>query len=74
MAKVIKVKCNGPSKHVNEINLDKALGETVVLRGGPEVKQSALQAGSVPERLVLNCQFWSEGKVILTRDMVEENL
>jgi len=74
MQKIIKVKCNGPNKHVNEIDLVKALGETVVLRGSPEVQQSAVQKGSVPERLVLNCQFCTEGKVILTRDMVEENL
>jgi len=74
MPKFIKVKCNGPNKHINEIDLDKALGTSVVLRGGPEVQQSAVQAGSVPERLVLNCQFCTEGKVILTRDMIEENL
>ena len=76
MAKIIKVRCNGPNGHINEVDLDKALGETVVLRGGPAVQQSPVKAGAgnLPDRLILRCQSCTEGKVILTRDMIEENI
>ena len=33
MAKIIKVRCNGPNKHVNQIDLDKALRTAIVLKG-----------------------------------------
>lgn len=74
MPKIIKVRCNGPNKHVNEIDLKKALGETVVLRGGPAVQQSPVQSGYVPKRLILNCQFCTEGKVIVTSDIIGKNI
>ena len=42
MAKTIKVRCNGPGRHVNEIGLDEALEPTVVLRGAlPAVREAA---------------------------------
>ena len=68
MPKIIKIKCNGPNKCINEIDLDKALGTTVVLRGVSTTERQ------IPERIVKPCQFCTKGKVILTREMFEENL
>ncbi len=69
MPKIIKIKCNGPDKHINEVDLDKALGTTVVSRGGPTKIERP-----IPERVVKKCQFCTVGKVILMREMFEENL
>ena len=68
MPKIIKIKCNGPNKCINEIELDKALGTTPVLRS---VSTTGRQ---IPERIVKPCQFCTKGKVIITREMFEENL
>ncbi len=69
MSKIVKVRCNGTGKHVNEVDLDKALRPDVILRGKPANEQP-----SIPERVVLHCKECTEGKVILTRKMIEENL
>ncbi len=69
MPKTIKIKCNGPNKCINEIDLEKALGTTVVLRDG-----STKNERPIPERVVKKCQFCTVGKVIITREMFEENL
>ena len=68
MAKIIKVKCNGAGQHENEIDLEDILGPDVVLHGTP------IDTGRpIPERIVRKCEECIEGKVILTRDMIEEN-
>ena len=68
MARIIKVRCNGPEHHVNEIDLDE------VLKPFPVYRVMATGPGAanreIPERLVLPCQHGSEGKVVLTRDMI----
>ena len=66
MSQLMKVKCNNPDRHVNEIDLEKLLRSTPVLRGKSEPVQQ-----HTPERLVLRCQHCAEGKVIITRQMVE---
>ena len=69
MAKIIKVRCTGSGQHVNEIDLDSILGATVVLHGTP------IDTGRpIPERIVRRCDVCSEGRVILTREIIEENL
>jgi len=69
MAKIIKVQCTGREQHVNEINLEDVLGPDVVIYGNP------IDTGRpIPERIVRRCEECSEGKVILTREMIEENL
>ena len=68
MAQVIKVTCNGPQQHVNEVDLDAALEPTIVLRTSPSVSSVA----AVPERLVLKCRFCTEGRIVLTRRMMDE--
>lgn len=64
MAKIINVRCNGAGKHVNEVDIDKITQPTMVVRGHPKK--------SLRERYVLPCQFCTEGKVIVTREMIEE--
>ena len=49
MASTIKVRCNGPDKHVNEIDLDEALKPTTVLRG------ASTDERRIPKRLVPWC-------------------
>lgn len=67
MAKIIKIKCNGPNRHVNEVDLHSLLTTTIVARGvdPPAVPRDA------PERLVRPCRECTAGKVIVTREMIE---
>jgi len=75
MPKIIKVRCNGPAKHINEVDLDKALETSFVLRGGPVQSQQPIESQqATPERIVLRCRECNEGKVIITRQMLQENL
>lgn len=69
MEKIIKVKCTGTGQHINEINLEDVVGEDVILYGSPIVT-----GRQIPARIVRNCEVCEEGKVVLTRDMIEENL
>lgn len=66
MGQVINVRCNGPNRHVNEVDLDDALRETSTLRSAD------LFSPSTPERVVLRCRECTDGKVIVTRGMVED--
>jgi len=69
MARIIKVQCTGREQHVNEIELENVLGPNVVIHGTP------IDTGRpIPERIVRKCEQCSEGRVILTREMIEENL
>ena len=66
MPEIIKIKCNGPNKHINEVDLSDALREQPVARqmDGPST--------SMPDRIVLRCRECVDGRVILTRAMIEE--
>ena len=64
MVRMIKVRCNGSGKHVNELDLDKYTKPQIVVRGQPK--------SNLPERLVIPCQHCTEGKLIITRKMIEE--
>ena len=69
MARIIKVRCAGVGQHVNEIDLDDVLGGMVILHGSP------IDTGRpIPERIVRRCDVCSEGRVIITREMIEKNL
>jgi hypothetical protein len=68
MAKIIKVQCTGREQHINEIDLEEILGSTVVMHGTP------IDTGRpIPERIVRKCEQCIEGRVIITREMIEEN-
>jgi len=69
MPRIIKVKCTGPEQHENEIDLHDVIGSDVVIYGGPIVAGRQL-----PARVVRRCDVCDQGKVILTREMIEENL
>jgi hypothetical protein len=69
MPNIIKVKCTGPNEHVNEVDIENVLGTDVVLRGTP------IETGRpIPSRIVRRCDVCVEGKVIITREMIVENL
>lgn len=66
MATIIKVQCTGKGQHVNEIDLDDVLGDDVIVYG------AAIDTGrQIPARIVRRCDECDEGKVILTREMIE---
>lgn len=69
MANIISVQCTGPGRHVNEINLEDILGESVILDGSP-----IATGRQVPERIIRKCDVCVEGRVIITREMVERSL
>jgi hypothetical protein len=68
MAKIVKIKCNGAGQHVNDVDLDRALEEAVVFRGA----EARLQ--KLPERVTLRCSVCAEGRIVITRQMLEEML
>jgi len=66
MATIIRVPCTGRDQHVNEIDLDDILGDDVVLHG------AAIDTGrQIPARIVRRCDECDEGKVVITREMIE---
>ena len=67
MGQVIKVRCNGPNRHVNEVDLEDALRGDFVTR-----RTDFSSSSSVPERTVLRCHECTDGKVVVTREMVED--
>ncbi|MFH1891588.1 MAG: hypothetical protein ABIK83_02780 [Candidatus Zixiibacteriota bacterium] len=70
MGKMIKVRCDGPGKHVNTVDVEAVLETDVILRSTGKGKGGR----SIPKRLVLPCRECAVGKVIITRDMIEANL
>ena len=72
MAKIIKVRCNGPGKHINKVDLEKALKKDTVVR---EANLDERPSGpSIPERIILPCKECTNGQVIISRAIIEENL
>ncbi len=69
MARIIKVRCTGPEQHENEIDLDDVIGSDVVIYGGP-----IATGRDLPARIVRRCDICDLGKVIVTREMIEEHL
>jgi hypothetical protein len=65
MGQIIKVRCNGANRHVNEVDVDGALREDSVAR------RVDFASPVVPERIVLRCRECTDGRVIVTRVMIE---
>ena len=69
MARIIKVRCTGRQQHENEIDLETILGTDVILHGAP------IDTGrQIPHQIVRRCDVCDEGKVVITRTMIEESL
>lgn len=66
MAKIIKVLCTGAGQHENEIDLEDVIGSDVVIYGGP-----IATGRDLPAQIVHRCAVCDEGRVIITRDMIE---
>ena len=66
MAEMIKIRCNGPTQHVNDVDLGEALREQ------PITRNVVFTSPEVPDRIVLHCRECTDGKVILTRAMIEQ--
>lgn len=68
MAKIVKIKCNGVGQHVNDVDLDRALEEAVAYKG------AEARLPNLPERVTLRCRVCTEGRIVITRPMLEEML
>jgi hypothetical protein len=67
MAKIVKVQCTGAGRHVNEIDLEDVLGPDVIVYGNP------IDTGrQIPAQIVRRCEVCDEGKVVVTREMIEQ--
>jgi len=71
MAQMIKIRCNGPQHHVNEVDLDKLLQPTPLVRSPG---RSRAQSSDIPERLVRPCKLCTEGRVVISREIIEDHL
>jgi hypothetical protein len=65
MGQIIKIRCNGANRHVNEVDVDDAL------RGDSVARRADFSSSIVPERIVLRCRECTDGRVIVTRVMIE---
>ncbi len=66
MAKMIKITCNGPGKHVNDVDVDKLLQQYLV------VKERARSSEAViPDKLTRHCNVCTKGRIVITREMIE---
>ncbi len=72
MTTMIKIKCNGPGKCVNEIDLEKTLGDRVSAYKGAKISKESYESQQFPERVVLPCQYCTAGQVVITREMAEQ--
>ncbi len=72
MTTIIKIKCNGPGKCVNEIDLEKTLGDRVSAYKGIKSSQDLSELPPIPGSVVLDCRICAVGKVIITREMAEQ--
>jgi len=67
MEQIIQIKCNGPNEHINEIDLVGLLKPTVAARGTDSPHE-------IKERYSLKCLHCSEGRVVITGEMLREML
>jgi len=68
MSKKIKIQCNGSGCHINDVDLDRALEEAVVY------KDAEARLPNLPERVTLRCRVCAEGRIVITRPMLQEML
>ena len=69
MSQLMKIRCNGPAKCENEVDLNDVVKRTVITRGRALPPTSQLQ-----ERYVLKCQHCTVGRVIITKRMIKDFL
>ncbi|GBC61299.1 hypothetical protein DENIS_2259 [Desulfonema ishimotonii] len=67
MSKTIKVKCNGPDQHINEIDIAKLFTPCFVMN-------KDAPCSGLPKRIVLDCRMCKEGKVIVTPSMIRAHV
>ncbi len=66
MPRILRIKCNGPVPHINEVDLDKLLTPCFVFRRDTP-------CAGLSRRLVLECTECRVGKVIITPEMATED-
>ncbi len=69
MSNIIKVKCNGPKQHINDVDIEELAKRVIIMKRAMDQPSPRR-----PERHVLPCKSCTQGKVIVTREMMEENL
>jgi hypothetical protein len=66
MTQTLKIRCNGSGQHVNDVDLDSILQPTTVVR-----TVLAKKPADTPDRLVLPCKQCTEGRIVITRQIIE---
>ncbi len=67
MSQKIKVRCNGPERHINEIDLERLAKPTYLVRG----ERQAVNLDEIDFPLYEDCRSCA-GQVILTRELAEQ--
>jgi hypothetical protein len=67
MSRKIKVRCNGPERHINELDLERLLTPTFVVRGD----NPASNLDDIEFPLYEDCRYCA-WQVIITRETAEQ--
>ena len=73
MSKKIKLRCNGTEHHINEIDLEKLIESTFIVKGGnpPPRPPGPTNLDDVEFPLYEDCRY-CDGQVIVTREFAEQ--
>jgi hypothetical protein len=66
----IKVRCNGPERHINDIDLERLLEPTFVTKG-PDQASRLSNLSDVEFPLYEDCRYCA-GRAIITREIAEK--
>ena len=70
MSGKIKVRCNGPERHINDIDIERLLEPTFVTKG-PNQPSHLSNLDDIEFPLYEDCRYCA-GRVIITREIAEK--
>jgi hypothetical protein len=70
MSGKIKIRCNGPDRHINDIDLERLLEPTFVTKG-PNQASRPHDLNEIEFPLYEDCRYCA-GRVIITREIAEK--
>ena len=74
MPKILKVRCNGPERHINEVDLALLLVPGTIISRSLSDRVNPLSGITIHEKYIKPCNQCIIGEVIITREMIEEVL
>lgn len=69
----LKIRCNGPEHHVNEIDVNKLLQDTVVLRHSAPPPAPSPEMPALREKYIARCRECTHD-VVITKAVLQEFL